>query len=328
MNNNKILFIILCFLFITLSIISPDRFFNIYTFQTMAYQLPEFGLIALGMMIVILTGGINLSITFASALSGIMTAFYLINTDHSILLIMVFAIGIALITAILTGLLNGLFVAYIGVTPILVTLGTGTLFEGISLRFTRGGSISGFPEQFSWIGNQSILGFPVPILIFILITIITYLLLERTPWGKRIYMVGSNPMAAKFSGINVKKILLQVYIYSSLMAGIASIIMISRYNTAKVTLGSSYLLQSVSAVVLGGTSITGGKGTVTGTIIAVAILQLVSSGLNVLGVNRFFTDIIMGVILILVLAIDFFTNKREFKKGFRSLMGLKMGSRQ
>ncbi|MTI59040.1 MAG: ABC transporter permease [Firmicutes bacterium] len=322
MKNNKQLFIIFILLFILLSLISPDRFLTIRNMKTMAFQLPEFALITLGMMIVILTGGINLSITFASALSGIMAAYVLVNYDFNVWIVILFAFLLAFLVALLTGLLNGLIVAYIGVTPILVTLGTGTLFEGISLKFTRGGTISGFSEQFSWIGNGTFLGFPIPILIFLVVAIFTFLLLERTPWGKKVYMLGSNSTAANFSGINVKKILLQVYIYSSLMAGIASIIMISRYNTAKVDLGSSYLLQSVSATVLGGTSISGGTGTVSGTIIALLILQMISSGLNVLGVNRFFIDIIMGAILILVLTIDYFSNKAEFINGFKSLLGL------
>lgn len=320
MKSNKQLFIIFSVLFILLSIASPDRFFTLRNMKTMAYQLPEFGLITLGMMIVILTGGINLSITFASALSGIMAAYALVNFDFNAWLVILAAILIASLVSLLTGVLNGIIVAYIGVTPILVTLGTGTLFEGISLRFTKGGTISGFSEQFSWIGSGTILGFPIPILVFLVAALVTYFLLERTPWGKRVFMVGSNPEAANFSGIKVKKILLQVYIYSSLMAGLAAVLMVSRYNTAKVDLGSSYLLQSVSATVLGGTSISGGTGSVTGTIFSLLILQVISSGLNVLGVNRFFIDIIMGAILILVLTIDFLSNRAEFKKGFTSFL--------
>lgn len=316
MKNNKFLLGIFFLIFILLAILSPDRFLSLYNLQTMAFQIPEFGIITLGMMIVILTGGIDLSITSAAALSGIMGAMYLVNhlNGFNVALLILITLLVAIITSFLAGLLNGLIVAYVGVTPILVTLGTSTLFNGISLKFTRGGSISGFPDSFYWIGNGTIFKIPIPIIIFFVIIIITYILLERTPWGVKVYMVGSNPVAANFSGINVKKILLQVYIYASLMAGIASIIMISRYNSAKVDLGSSYLLQSVAATVLGGTSISGGTGSVIGTLIALGILQLVSSGLNVLGINRFIIDITMGAILILVLAIDYFSNKRVLSR--------------
>src|SRR6056297_3588967 len=129
MKSNKNLFIIFTVLFVLLSLASPDRFLTLRNIRTMAYQLPEFGLITLGMMIVILTGGINLSITFASALSGIMAAYALVNFDFNVWLVILAAILIATLVSLLTGVLNGIIVAYIGVTPILVTLGTGTLFE-------------------------------------------------------------------------------------------------------------------------------------------------------------------------------------------------------
>lgn len=319
MKNNKQLFIIFVVIFGLLSLVSPDKFFSLRNLSTMAYQLPEFGLMTLGMMIVILTGGINLSITFASAISGIMMAYTLVNFDVNVWILISLSLLVAFIVSIITGIFNGIMVAYVGVTPILVTLATGMVFEGISLKFTKGGSISGFPDQFLMIGNETILGIPIPILIFAIVALITYFLLEKSPWGTKVFMVGSNPEAANFSGINVKKILMQVYIYSSFMAGLASIIMVSRYNSAKVNLGSSYLLQSVSATVLGGTSISGGTGSVSGTIFALLILQVISSGLNVLGVNRFLINITMGAILIIVLTIDFITNKYEFKNLFKSL---------
>lgn len=308
---------VLAIIVIIMSILSPDRFLSLYNLQTMAFQLPEFGIIALGMMIVILTGGINLSITSGSALAGIMAAFILsgrVMVGASIGMSIALAIGVILVTSVLLGLLNGFVVAYIGVTPILVTLGSKTLYEGISMWLTKGGAISNFPEAYYWFGNESIIGIPVPMIIFIIIALITYVLLEKTPWGTRVYMVGSNPTAAVFSGINIKRVLMQVYVYSALMAGLAGVIMLSRYNSAKVDLGSSYLLQSVAAVVLGGTNIAGGSGKVFGTVIAVAILQVISSGLNILGVNRFIIDMITGAILIAVLTLNIISNRRESRR--------------
>ncbi|NLJ86010.1 MAG: ABC transporter permease [Firmicutes bacterium] len=320
MENNKkeyMLCGVLAIIVIIMSILSPDRFLSLYNLQTMAFQLPEFGIIALGMMIVILTGGINLSITSGSALAGIMAAFILsgrVMVGASIGMSIALAIGVILVTSVLLGLLNGFVVAYIGVTPILVTLGSKTLYEGISMWLTKGGAISNFPEAYYWFGNESIIGIPVPMIIFIIIALITYVLLEKTPWGTRVYMVGSNPTAAVFSGINIKRVLMQVYVYSALMAGLAGVIMLSRYNSAKVDLGSSYLLQSVAAVVLGGTNIAGGSGKVFGTVIAVAILQVISSGLNILGVNRFIIDMITGAILIAVLTLNIISNRRESRR--------------
>ena len=141
-----------------------------------------------------------------------------------------------------------------------------------------------------------------------------YFLFERSTWGTKVYMIGCNELASKFSGIDTKKILLQVYVYSSILTGIASIFITSRYNSAKTDYGSSYLMQAVTAVVLGGTSISGGHGKVIGTVIAVCIIQVISTGLNILQVNRYIINIITGGILILVLALRYISNVISDKK--------------
>jgi simple sugar transport system permease protein len=132
--------------------------------------------------------------------------------------------------------------------------------------------------------------------------------------GMSIYMIGCSPKVSYYSGVKVKKILFQTYIIASLLAAVAGILMASRYNSAKESYGSSYLLQAVSAAVLGGTSINGGEGKVVGTIIAVAILQIISSGLNIFGFNRYLTNVVMGAILILVLAINFLVDRKSARK--------------
>lgn len=303
-----ILFGVFVLLFVLMSILSPRTFLSIDNLQSMAFQLPELGIISLAMMAVIVTGGINLSVTSTTALSGIVAAFTLSGLNAAgvnIGLTLVAAIIAAICTALICGTINGIAVSYIGVPAMLVTLGTMTLFEGISLKFTNGGAISGFPEQYYWFGNETILNIPVPMVIFIAVIAITIILLEHTPWGFSVYMVGCNPTATMFSGINVKKVLMKVYLFSAFLCSISAIIMTSRYNSAKVDYGSSYLMQSITAAVLGGTDISGGYGKVVGTVIATAILQIVSSGLNIFGMNRYIVDIIMGFILILVLTIDF-----------------------
>lgn len=299
-------------IFILMSILSPTRFLSIDNLQSMAFQLPELGIISLAMMVVILTGGINLSITASTALSGIMAAFTLVKLgSQGLPAVVTIAAGIimALVVALICGAINASVVALIGVSPILVTLGTMTFFEGISTNITKGGAISGLPDQYYWFGNSTVLGLPVPIIIFAVVAAITKIVLEKTPWGMSVYMAGCNPKATMYSGINVKKVLFKVYLFSAALGSIAAIIMTSRYNSAKVDYGSSYLMQSITAAVLGGTDIGGGYGKVMGTVIAVAIVQVVSSGLNILGINRYFVDIIMGFILLAVLAINFFSTK-------------------
>ncbi len=307
-------------LIVLMSLLNPYKFLSSFNLQTMMFQMPEFGLMSLAMMITVLTGGINLSITTSASLSSIIGSFILSSSfsQQNPILGIILAIITILICSIILGSFNGFFISYVGVAPILVTLGTKTLYEGIGLNFTKGGSISGFPHQYLNIGNGSLFGIPVSLIVYILIIILCYFLFERSTWGTKVYMIGSNDIASKFSGIDTKRILMGVYIYSSLLAGIASIFIISRYNSAKTDYGSSYLMQAVTAVVLGGTSILGGTGKVIGTIIAVCIIQVLSSGLNILQVNRYIINIIIGTILILVLALRyiFYTieNKRKIKE--------------
>lgn len=318
-NNPKewTLLVIFVVVFAALSILSPTRFLSIGNIQSMSFQLPEFGLISLAMMIVIVTGGINLSVSTTAALVQVITATVMISLNTagvSAEMTIIAGIAAGLATALIAGAINGFFVSIIGVSSILVTLGTMTLFDGIGLNLTKGSSISGFPDAYSFIGSGYIFGIPFPMIIFIAVVIAAIIILEKTSWGTQVYMLGCNATATLYSGINIKKVLFKVYIFSALMSALAAIIMISRYNSAKVSYGSSYMMQAVAAVVLGGTDISGGYGKVIGTVLAVAILQIVNSGLNILGMNGFFVEIITGLILIVVLTINFI-NSRQREKG-------------
>ncbi|MDA5109953.1 ABC transporter permease [Brevibacillus thermoruber] len=292
-------------LFLLMTLFVPG-FFDAYNLINMLFQLPELGILSLGMMVVLLTAGIDLSITFLAALAGVIVATLLTNGYSVPVSILA---GVA--TALAGGLLNGFFIAVVGVSPILVTLGTMTLFEGIVLLLTKGNSISGFPESYSLIGNGLLGVVPIPILIFAAIAVILSILLNKTAWGRSVYMFGNNPTATLFSGINTTRVVLWVYLFAALMAAVAAIIMTSRYNSAKVDIGSSYLLQSIAVAVLGGTSISGGYGKVIGVVLAVGIFQIISNGLNLLGVSSMVIDMLMGTILIGVLLINYVSAKRK-----------------
>lgn len=322
MKYTQILLGILVFAFGLFSILAPYQFLSPNNLRTIMSQMPEFAIMALGMMVVILTGGINLSIAATSALCGIVSGLFLagqVAAGLSPPLVVLLAVLIGLGFAILTGAFNGGLVAYVGVTSIIVTIGARAVFTGLGLVMTRGGSISGFPLAYSFVGNSAPLGVPFPFFVFLAVLLVMYTLLHRTPWGRRVFAIGSNPLAAEYSGIRVRRVLFQVYVLSSLLAGIAALIMISRYNSAKITLGTGYLLQTVAASVLGGTSIYGGTGSVWGTVIAVAILQIISNGLNILGTNRFLIDASMGAILIIALTMNFFIRERSFAALFNRL---------
>lgn len=305
---------ILILLIIVMSLLSPSKFFTAKNFTSMGFQMAEFGIFAISMTVVILTGGINLSVTYAATLSAILGTLLMqsMTTNGAGVFVTILAgIAVMALSGVVLGAINGYFVSYVGVLAILVTLGTRSVYEGVGLNLTKGSAISGFPSEFQFFGNQSIGGVPIPLLIYILVIIAVILLIERTPFGVSVYMAGGNVRATEFSGINTKRTLMGVYILSGLLSGIAAIIMTSRYNSARTDYGSSYVMQSVAAAVLGGTDINGGAGSIIGTVVAVAVLQVISTGLNIFGANRNLVDIITGGILVGVLAINYFATREK-----------------
>lgn len=310
-NNSKeiILFAVLVVVIIFLAIMTRGKFIGSANLSSMAAQLPEFGFIALGMMVVVLTGGINLSVVNTAAMSSIVGAMVITRIfdqgNGNATLALTAAVATIAVVALIAGAINGYFVAHVGVAPMLVTISTMMIFEGVGLLLTKGGAVSGFPKNYMWIGAGKILGIPFPMVLFVLAAVAFIILLEHTAWGRRVYMVGCNPTATRFSGVNNKSVLMKVYLLSAACGIFAALLISSRYNSAKVDYGSSYLMKSIVATVLGGTDINGGYGKVTGTVTAIFIIQAISSGLNLLNVNRFLTDVIMGGLLILVLVINY-----------------------
>ncbi len=296
--------------FLLMSALNGSSFFQIGNFQSMAFQLPELGMLSLAMMITMLTAGINLSIIATANLTGIVTALILtryVTPETGGLesaAVIVLAIGAGLLVAVVVGLLNGFLIAKVEVSPILATLGTMILLKGLAIVLTRGYVISGLPTPVRFIGNGLVMGIPMPMIIFALCAGFMALLLNHTPLGVNIYMIGSNPVACRFAGVNNVGVLIKTYMISGLYAGIAAIIMISRFNSAKADYGESYLLMTVLASVLGGTSAAGGFGRVSGLVIALVILQIISSGLNLLGISAFLTIALWGIVLILVMAVN------------------------
>ncbi|MDD2334417.1 MAG: ABC transporter permease [Mesotoga sp.] len=295
---------ILAILVLLFSLALPGKFLRPSNLQSMAFQLPELGVLAFAMMITMLTGGINLSIISSANLSGIIMAMILTGDLASgaggaglgwtIFLAVIAGLSISLIV----GLVNGMIIAYIGVSPILATLGTMTLLEGISLVITRGYVISGLPRNLLVIGNGTFLGVPVPMFILIAVAVAVAIILNKTRLGLSTYMIGSNIKATSFSGINTNKVTILVYMISGLLAGLASLIMIARFNSAKAGYGSSYLLVTVLVSVLGGINPNGGFGKVSGVFLGLVLLQVISSGLNLLGISQFLTLALWGALLL------------------------------
>ncbi len=304
------LLLILVILAVGFELFLPGRkFLNISNFQSMAFQVPELGILAIAMMITMLSAGINLSIIATANMTAITSAYILTRfiqegaTGIGTIFIMIIALLAGLLVALFVGLLNGVIIAYVGVSPILATLGTMTLIEGLNVAFTRGDVISGFPAPILFIGNGDLLGIPMPILIFAACALVVALFLNRTPFGVSVYMMGSNEKATLFSGIHTKKVLLKIYALSGLFCGVSAIIMISRFNSASAGYASSYLLVTILASVLGGVNPDGGFGKILGLVLSLIVLQVISSGLNLLGFSAHLTLALWGTILIVVISL-------------------------
>lgn len=304
----SILVIAFLFIILLLFVFFPGRVLTLNNFESMAFQLPELGILSLAIMITMLSGGINLSIIATANMAGIVSAFIMTrmiteSMTGSPIPIILLAILAGWLVSLLIGIFNGVLIAYIGVSPILATLGTMTLVGGISILVTKGYVVSGFPEEYQYLGNGIFLGIPIPFLIFLGLAIFVSILLRRTPFGIANYLIGSNETATRFSGINVNRTLVTTYALSGLLCGIASTIMISRFNSAKAGYASSYLLITILISVLGGVDPYGGFGKISGLVLALFILQLVSSTFNFLGLSSHLTIAIWGLLLLITIGL-------------------------
>jgi len=289
----------------------------------MSYQFPELGILSIAMMLAMLTGGIDLSVVGTANLAGILAAKLLTTLSPEaagghIALLILGAIFVALGIGILCGIFNGFLVAKIGIPPILATLGTMQLYTGIALVITKGYAVLGYLEQFLFIGNGVLWIFPVPLILFVLVAFIFAMVLSKTVFGFYLFMLGTNATAARFSGINNTLVLLKTYLLSGFLAGLAGIIVIARTNSAKADYGTSYVLQAVLVCVLGGINPSGGFGTVSGLVLAILSLQFLSSGFNMLRFSNFFKEFIWGLVLLLVMVINYlstlYQSRRQLQK--------------
>lgn len=298
-SHELILLLFFIALMIIMSILAPS-FSTVDNLLSVTQQMSEFGILALGVTVIIITAGIDLSVGSIAGLTTIVIAMAYGASGNLVL-----AVILGIVTGALCGAFNGLLIAKVGVPPILVTLGTMTFFNGIALVLSKGNAISDLPEEFYFIGQGYLFGnIPVQTVIFALLAIVTSLLLSKTPWGRRVYAVGNNPVAALFSGVQVDKVLLYVYLFAGIMAAIAGWIISSRVSTARADLGAVYVMQSISATVLGGTNIAGGSGTIFGTVIGVCVFAVLANGLNLIGVSPFAQNLLMGLALIVVLLMN------------------------
>jgi simple sugar transport system permease protein len=278
---------------------------------------PEIGLLAIALMLSMLTGGIDLSVVAIANGTAITIAALNAHFEHAgsvggvtTLLIVVagFCVGL------LGGALNGLLISRVGITPILATLGTMQVFNGLAIVYTGGKTLYGVPEQLTTFGEATVAGVPMLFLVFILAAVVVAVLLNRTPLGMKLFLQGSNEKAAQYSGIKISRTLMATYLLTGALAALSGIVIVSRNPTASADYGSSYVLLVIVIAILGGTNPSGGFGTVTGVVLATLTLQIVSSGFNIMRLSSYDYAIAKGVILILTLVVDQISRRRQANK--------------
>jgi len=305
--------------------LTTPQFLSAANFDSIGFQLPELGLLTLAMLAPILSGGINLAIIAQANLSGLTLA-WILNVNgatHAGVFAFVFGVAAALAVGASTGAAMGATVAYFGAHPILASLAMMIFLNGLGVYLTHGGDISGFPDFLGALGHGEILGAPVPMIVFTLVAIAWHVLLSRTRHGFSVAMIGSNPRASEYSGIPVKRSLTLVYALSGVMCALAGILMLARFNSVRVGEGEALLLVTVLACFLGGVDPFGGFGRVAPVFVSLLILQMLSSGLNLLGASQHLATAVWGLFLIAVMVFRFATPRLQaefalFRAGKRS----------
>lgn len=303
-GENTGLLVMLAVLVVVFSIASP-RFLTGANLGSMGFQMPLLGLLTLAMLAPILSGGLNLAIVYTANICGLTLAWTIMQFGGAEAGIGAFILGgvLAMIVGAIAGAVMGAVVAYVGAHPILVSLAMMIFLRGLGEFLTRGGDISGFPDYMRVLGHGELAGIPVPLILFGLIAFGWHVLLRRTPHGFSVYMTGSNMKATEYAGLNAKRTLVLIYTLSGLLCAIAGILMAARFNSVRVGHGEAMLLITVLACFLGGIDPFGGHGRVAPVILALIILQVLSSGLNLIGANQHLATAVWGLFLIAVMVL-------------------------
>jgi simple sugar transport system permease protein len=296
-------------LLVIFSALLPESFPHGSTLRAMMFQVPELGLLTLAMVIPLISGGLNLAIIATANQAALLMAWILTKqmphdaVGSTMWLWIVVALIAGFVLCLATGALTGWIVAAMNVHPILATLGMQTLIGGVSIWLSRGKTISGFPEPWLVVANGTVLGIPFSFILFAFVAAAVHVLLTRMPLGIRIHMAGSNLAATRYSGVNTRRVLIWVYVLSSLLCWLAAIVMMSRFNSAGADIAQSYLLITVLAAILGGVDPYGGFGRILELVVALIILQTISSGFNLLGFSAYLTLALWGLTLLFVMAV-------------------------
>jgi len=284
-------------LVIVLSILS-DSFFTISNFLNILRQASFQAILAFGMTIVIISGGIDLSVGSIFAFSAVILASILKTGSIFLAILACLGVGAAF------GLFNGFVIAKAKLQPFIVTLATMAIARSFTLLYTNGMPITGFDERFTYIGQGEVLTIPIPVIIMFIIFFLTWYILSKTKIGLYTYSIGGNEEATRLSGVTVDRYKMLIYMISGIYSAIGSIILTARLDSAQPTFGQGYELDAIAAVVLGGASLKGGKGTVLGTLFGALIIGTINNGLNLLNISPFFQQAIKGCVILAAVLLE------------------------
>lgn len=293
------IYILLVVVFAFFSIVAPN-FLAAKNVINILRQVSMFGIVVVGVSMVMIGGGMDLSVGMQMAVDGMLVGYMMVNMNLPILLSAV----ITIVVGCILGAANGVVAVKLHIAPIIVTLGTMLILQGVAYLITGGYPITGMPEAFKFIGQGYVGIIPVPVIIFAIFIIFGAVVMNKTYLGRYIYALGGNKEAARLAGINVDKLTIMVYTFCGFAAGIAALIMVGRTNASQPGAGSSYSFDCMTAACLGGISIAGGEGRISGTVIGVIILGILDNGLVLMSVNSNWQSVIKGAILLAAVAID------------------------
>lgn len=279
-------------------VFASDSFPSAANLENVLRQVSINAIIGVGMTCVILTGGIDLSVGSVMALSGTLAAGLLVaGANGAAALAAGIGVGVAL------GAANGLFVAFAGMPPIIVTLATMGIARGLALIYTGGYPIDGLPDWVRFFGSGKVLGVQTPVLTMLAVYALAWLMLERMPFGRYVYAIGGNEHATRLSGVRVSRVKLAVYTFAGLTSALAALVLTGRLMSGQPNAGGGFELDAIAAVVMGGTSIAGGRGSIVGTLVGALLLGVLNNGLNMIGVNPYVQNVIKGAIILLAIYI-------------------------
>jgi len=293
------IFVVLVVMCVALSIVNPT-FITVNNLQSVTRAFSYIAIMAIGELLVILTGGIDLSIGSMVGLGGLLSAYLIVNAELPVLV----AVLAAILACTAFGVINGFLITRVNLPPFIATLGIMSIARSVCYIITKGYPILRLPKSFLYIGQGYVGPIPFPVILMVLVGVGASVSLRKTVTGRRIFALGGNEEATRFSGINTNRIKMLVYILSATLAGFAGVILTSRMGSAQSSVGISYELDGIAAVIIGGTSMSGGEGSVIGTIIGAAIMGIIKNALVLLQVDPYWQQLIIGLVIILAVSID------------------------